>query len=144
MRVPKPDLRSSRCRFVLVDEAAEHVSSPNTVERDDGVCFRRQRFDRRSLVQGAVRAMLVVMTDVDPEDAFEVPSVHDKNPVETFATYRPDPPFDEGVRARCAYGCADRPDAVGAEHFVEGRRELAVAVCVLQAAVDLPVEVRSG
>ena len=26
-----------------------------------------------SLVQGAVGAMLVVMADVDPEDAFEVP-----------------------------------------------------------------------
>src|SRR2546422_8153413 len=72
--------------------------------------------------------MLVVMTDVDPENAFEVPSVHDQDPVETFATYCADPPFGEGVRARCAYGCADRPDAVGAEHFIEGGRELAVAV----------------
>ncbi len=48
--------------------------------------------------------MLVVMTDVDPEDAFEVPSVHDQDPVETFAADGADPPFDEGVRARCAYG----------------------------------------
>src|SRR5260370_294297 len=45
-----------------------------------------------------------------------------------ITSYRAAPPFDEGVRARCAYGCADHPDAVGAEHFVEGRRELAVAV----------------
>ncbi len=72
--------------------------------------------------------MLVVMTDVDPEDAFEVPSVHDQDPIETFATDCADPPFDEGVRARCAYGCADRPDALGAEHLVEGRRKLGVVV----------------
>ena len=72
--------------------------------------------------------MFVVVTDVDPEDAFEVPSVHDQDPVEAFATDCADPPFDERVRARCAYGCADRPDAVGAEHLIEGRRELAVTV----------------
>ena len=48
--------------------------------------------------------MLVVMTNVDPEDAFEVPSVHDQDPVETFATDGADPPFDEGVRPRCVYG----------------------------------------
>jgi hypothetical protein len=48
--------------------------------------------------------MLVVMTDVNPEDAFEVPSVDDQDPVETFAADCADPPFDEGVRPGCAYG----------------------------------------
>jgi hypothetical protein len=43
-----------------VDEAAEQVSAPNTVEIDGGVCFRRRCFDRRSLVEGAVGAMFVV------------------------------------------------------------------------------------
>jgi 3-hydroxyisobutyrate dehydrogenase-like beta-hydroxyacid dehydrogenase len=60
VRVPETQFARSRCGFVLVDEAAEDVSAPNTVESDDGVCFRRQRFDRRSLVQRAVRSMLVV------------------------------------------------------------------------------------
>jgi hypothetical protein len=32
-----PDLRLSRCGFVLVDEAAEQVSAPHTVENDDGL-----------------------------------------------------------------------------------------------------------
>src|SRR5665647_3021252 len=72
--------------------------------------------------------MLVVMTDVDPEDAFEVPSIHDQDPVETFATYGADPPLDERVRARRPHRCADRPDAVGAEHLIEPSCELAVAV----------------
>src|SRR5712691_9194590 len=75
-----------------------------------------------------MRAMLVVMTDVDPEDAFEVPSVHDQDTVKTLATYSADPPFDERVRARCPYRRADRPDALRAEHLVERRRELAVAI----------------
>jgi hypothetical protein len=57
-----------------------------------------------------------------------VPSIDDQQAVETFATDGADPPFGEGVRARCAYGCADRPDSVGAEHLVEGGGELAVAV----------------
>jgi len=35
-------------------------------------------------------------------------------------------------------------DAFAVEDLVEGSSELAVAVCVLQAAVDLPVKVRSG
>ncbi|HEY8647229.1 MAG TPA: hypothetical protein VIL77_15270 [Gaiellaceae bacterium] len=100
----------------------------NTIESDDGLWPGRWFVDRRSLVEGAEGAMLVVMTDVDPEDAFEVASIHDQDPVETFAAYGGDPPFDEGVRAGCPYWCADRPDAVGAEHLIERRRELAVAV----------------
>jgi hypothetical protein len=59
--------------------------------------------------------MLVVVTDVDRQDSFEVPSVHDQNPVETFATHGADPAFHEGVRAGCSYRCADCSDAVGAD-----------------------------
>ena len=72
--------------------------------------------------------MLVVMRDVGREDAFEVPSIHDQDPVETLATYGADPPFDERVRAGRLYRRADRPDAIGAEHLVEPSCELAVAV----------------
>ncbi len=68
--------------------------------------------------------MLVVVADIDRKDSFEVPSVDDQELVETLA----DPPFDEGVRARCVYGCADCPHAFGAEHLVERRRELAVLI----------------
>jgi len=57
-----------------------------------------------------------------------VPSVHDQDPVETFATCGADPPFDERVRARCPHRCAERPDAVGAEHLIEPSCELAVSI----------------
>ncbi len=88
--------------------------------------------------------MLVVVGDVNRKDSFQVAAVHDQKPVETLTTDGADPAFDERVGARRPYRCADRPDALGAEHLVKRRRELAVAVCVLQAAVDLPVKVRSG
>jgi hypothetical protein len=109
-----------------VNEPSEYVSAPNTVEGDDGP--RRRFFDWRALAEGAVGAMLVVVTDVDRKDPFEVSAVHDKEPVEALAADGADPPFDERVRAGCPHGCADRPDALGAEHLVERRRELAVAV----------------
>jgi hypothetical protein len=36
VRVPETQFATSRCGFVFVDEASEHVSAPNTVESDDG------------------------------------------------------------------------------------------------------------
>ena len=67
-----------------------------------------------------------------------MPSVDDQDPVETLATHGADPPFDEGVRAGCPHRCADRPDAVGAEHLVELSCELAVAV-VSSAKPKIPL-----
>jgi hypothetical protein len=74
--------------------------------------------------------MLVVMRDVGREDSVEVPAVDDQEPVETLAADGADPPFDERVRAGRPYRCADDPDAVGAEHLVDRRCELAVAVVI--------------
>jgi hypothetical protein len=59
-----------------------------------------------------------------------VPAVDDQEPVETLAADGADPPFDERVRAGRPYRCADDPDAVGAEHLVDRRCELAVAVVI--------------
>ncbi len=65
--------------------------------------------------------MLVVVGDVNRKDSFQVAAVDDQDPVETLAADGADPPFDERVGARRAYGCADRPDAVGAEDLVKRR-----------------------
>src|SRR5436190_11332493 len=72
--------------------------------------------------------MLVVVTDVERENAFEVSAAHDQEPVEALAPDGADPSFDERVRAGRPHGCADRPDALEAEDLVERRRELAVTV----------------
>ena len=82
------------------------------------------------------------MADVDAEDAFEVAAVDDQEPVEALAADGADPPIDEGVRAGCPYRCADRPDGVGAEHLIEGRRELAVAVADQEPDRLRPVDER--
>jgi hypothetical protein len=47
-----------------VDEASEQVSPPNPVKSHDCFWFRRRLSEWRLLVEGAVGAMLVVMTDV--------------------------------------------------------------------------------
>ena len=73
-----------------MNETSEDVSAPIRVENDDGLWPRQPLFVWRSLVEGAVGAMLVVVTDVDREDSFEVPSVDDQDPVETLARYGAD------------------------------------------------------
>jgi hypothetical protein len=84
------------------------------------------------------------LTDEDAEHMLEVAAVHDQEPVETFAADGADEAFSDRVRLRRLYRRLDDLDSVACEDGVEAARELAVAVCVLQAAMDLPVEVRSG
>jgi hypothetical protein len=72
--------------------------------------------------------MSVVVADIGDKNSFEVPAVHDQDPVDALGAYGADPTFDERIRARRPYRCADRPDAFGAEHLIERGRELAVAV----------------
>ena len=59
--------------------------SNNPLERLNKEIRRRRFFDWRSLVAGAVGAMLVVVADVERKDAFEVPAVHDQDAVEALA-----------------------------------------------------------
>ena len=75
-----------------------------------------------------MRAMRVVMVDVDRQDSFEVAAVEDQEPIEALTADAADPALHVRVRARRAYRCPDDPDRLGAEHLVEGGGELAVAV----------------
>jgi len=88
--------------------------------------------------------MRVVVVDVDAKDTFKLSAAADQEPVEAVAADGAHPALGERVRLRRPAGGADDLDALAAENIVEGVAELAVAVCVLQAAVDLAVEVRSG
>ena len=74
---------------------------------------RRVSLTWRLLLEGAVWAMRVVVLDLGREDALEVTSVHDQEPVEALATGAADPAFGERVRVRRPQRCADRPDARG-------------------------------
>src|SRR5215207_5960724 len=70
--------------------------------------------------------MLVVMPAVDAEDVLEVAAAEDEDPVEAVGAERSYPAFGGGVRGLDRR--PDNPDALGAEHVVEGVGEFRVAV----------------
>src|SRR6266581_553631 len=62
------------------------------------------------------------------EGLAQVRGVDDEDPVEEFAAYATYPAFHDRVHAWRLWGGEHDPDALGAEHFVEHRGELGVAV----------------
>jgi hypothetical protein len=48
--------------------------------------------------EGAERAMLVVMPDIDIQHALEIAAANDQDPVEAIGADRSDPAFGVGVR----------------------------------------------
>jgi hypothetical protein len=64
-----------------------------------------------------VRAVRVVVLDVDRQDSFEVAAVEDQEPIEALAADAADPAFGKRVSSGCAYRCPDDPDRFGAEHL---------------------------
>ena len=94
--------------------------------------------------QRAVRPVLVVVLDVLAQDAFDVAAVEDQQPVQALGADGSDEPFGDGVRLRRSCRRLDDPDAVRAEHLVEGIAVLAVAVADQQAQAlvgDIEAEV---
>ena len=78
--------------------------------------------------ESAVRAFAVVVLDVDAQDVFEVAAADDQEPVETFGSDGSDKPLGVRVRLRRSHRRVDDPDSFAAEHLVEGRGELAIAI----------------
>jgi hypothetical protein len=75
-----------------------------------------------------MRPVPVEMGLILGQDFAQVRGVDDEHPVEDLAAYAAYPAFHDRVHAgRLGRGEHD-PDALGAEHFVEHRRELGVAV----------------
>ena len=84
------------------------------------------------------------MIDEDAENMLQVAAVQDQKPVEALAADGADEALGERVRLRRAHRRLHDLNVFAREDRIEAARELGIAVCVLQAAVDLPVEVRSG
>jgi hypothetical protein len=82
----------------------------------------------RSQVERAVRAVRVVVVDVDAENALELAAVDDQQAVETLPARAADPPLRVGVCVRRLDRRADHGDAFACEDGVEGAAELRVAV----------------
>ena len=84
--------------------------------------------ERRSLIEGAVWPVGVVMVDVVGDEAFELSLVPDDGAVEELAAQRPNPAFGECVGDRCVdWGLQDL-EPFGSEDVVESVDELAASV----------------
>ena len=108
-----------------MDEPAEFVAAPDLAL---GRSWWRRVGVWRLQGECPVRALGVVVVDVDAEHAFEVSAVEDQQPVEALCTHGTDEAFSDSVRLWCADRGADDPDLFAAEDLVEGAGVLAVAV----------------
>jgi len=81
-----------------------------------------------SLTEGPVGAARVVVLDVLVEQSFEMRAVPYERAVCEFAAHGADPTFRVCVRDGDAYRRADDRRALGAEHVVERRDELAAVI----------------
>ena len=120
----------SRCGFVLVKQPAEEVA-PLDLQNSKHRWSRRRRSDvgvRRSQFERSVGAVLVVVTDVDMQDALELSAAEDQEPVEALPAHAADPALRVGVRVRRLERRTDYGDGLALEDAVEGAAELLVPV----------------
>jgi len=61
-----------------------------------------------------VRALAVVVLDVDAHDVFEVAAADDQEPVETLRSDGADEPLRVGIRLRRLHRCVDHVDPFAA------------------------------
>jgi hypothetical protein len=83
--------------------------------------------------QRSVRAVPVVVLDVDAQGLLEMISSHDQQPVQALGPDGANPPLCVGVRRGCLYRCQDDLGALGADYVVEAAAELRVAVTQQEA-----------
>jgi hypothetical protein len=120
-------------KAIFAEESAESVSA-----LDHGrwlaecLQFASCRIGRLQ-VECAVRPVRVVVVDEDTEEAFEMPSVKDQEPVEALCADSADEAFGGRVRFRRAHRRLDDADAFAGEDRVEVAGELAVAVADQEA-----------
>src|SRR6266511_2133250 len=79
-------IRSSGCCFVFVDKPAEEIATARAYRQ----CRLRNRCRAvgRHKPEGAVRAMLVVMPDIDTQHALEIAAANEQDPVEAIGSDR--------------------------------------------------------
>ena len=95
---------------VLVDESAEPVVAMDLTHGRCGEVGRIWRAETNS----TMRPLRVAVVDVDAEDAFEVATVEDQQPVETLRTDGSDEALGNGIRSRRPHRRLHRPDALAA------------------------------
>jgi hypothetical protein len=129
--------RTSRDLLILVDEAAEAVAPSDLV--DVGWRAAGERARGRSLIEGAVRPVTVVVAFGLAEYGCRVSLIDDQEAVEKFAADRPDEALGDCVCSRCLHRRLDDADVDGGEYGVESGGELAVAVTEEESEVPVGV-----
>jgi hypothetical protein len=115
----------------MLEPHSTHAAA-RRVDLADAPSRQRRAASSRTLpapvLEVAVRAMAVVMANVDLEDALEVATGEDRQPVQALGPDRSDPSLAEGVGTRCPDGSADDLEPLDYEHLIERTAELGVAV----------------
>lgn len=75
-----------------------------------------------------MRAMSVVVLDVDLQDPLELRATDDQDPVKALAPHRADEALGVRVGTRCPDRRLDDLESFASEHLVEGAGELGVAI----------------
>jgi hypothetical protein len=83
---------------------------------------------RHGKTQAPMRSLVDVVGNVGPEHSLEVPTTVDQDVGKALSAHGPHEPLRECIRPRCADRRSDDPDALGAEHRIEGSRVLGVPV----------------
>jgi hypothetical protein len=124
---------ASRGRAVLVNEPTESIRAENPERsRGSGEAESRSRLWRQES-QATMRTMAVVMIDVGVQDALELATIDDQDPVEALAPHGADEALGKRVRLRSLDRCSDDLDPLAAKDLVEGAAELRVAIVDLEA-----------
>jgi hypothetical protein len=114
---------------VLVDEAAKAITSSDRIAcRTLNQTLRGSICAWRTEVECPVWSVDVVMIDVDAQDALEVSTISNEQPVEALRTHGLHESLGDGVRLGCAKRGPHDLKALAPEDLIEGLRELAVAV----------------
>src|SRR5512132_3895658 len=113
---------------VLMEETAEPIAAANLTSLTLADDVQTGGWTRRLQPKRPVRTMTVVVVDIDPEHTLQVPSPDDQQPVKALGPDRPYPSLRQGVRVGRLYRRDQHLGAVRAEHVIEARGELRVAV----------------
>ena len=128
-------------QFVFVQQPAEPVATPQTIERRPFCTQRRFAYgrrlrQRRTLGERAVRPMLVAVLRVHVNDALEVAAAEDQQPVKACAPQACDPALGVRTSPRRPHGRPNHADARGAENLVEAARELRDAAALVRTLLE--------
>jgi len=118
--------RRSGSEPVLVQQPAKTVRPLDSVPTfEPAAC---EVGDRRFEVDGAVRALLVVMGHELPHDALSMAFAANEHPVQALGPSREREPFRKSVCLWRSEGCFDNSGTYRSHHLVKGPDELTVPV----------------